>query len=703
MVGVSTEEDIDYTFDGDNLGVRIKAQIQSGNTPWQVDNPATTGLDAFFRIAEESSDSGLRGVMIGGTTTGPAEYSLLVDGEPTGSFRPDPEYGSGNWSYPLQLTSGESHTVEARAKHLHPDSNHEVSSSSTFTINPQTDEVYTQYDSSGRTLSRSWAWDSGAYQVVQTFQWDASGQLKEITQTDSRAQPELPDLVWTAVYDGLGRRVRTTTDYSGNSLIGPVTVDCSYDPQVEFLEVAISVDGKKTWKVYGADLDANYGSFQGVGGLKVLIEDDTGEVTPLLHDSYGHVLGYMDSQNTIVTGDDAYVWNQLQMSGYGPHSGYQQPTVEADVAYRDALGWQGRRSDPTGFYGMGARLYDSRSGRFLSPDPLGHTASMDLYSYAGGDPLNFLDPSGRGAIRGNPATSVNPLGPIRYDDLVAAQDRLNLMRDLEIASGLANFVNESSPFRRFGSFRWETSVDQQLSQVNSAIRYLERGVAGLNFGYWGAELVSDESYDRASVQDFDLANSSDLGHLESGNMLLGARNSAGLEAALMPFEVLTVAKILKPVRGTSVAGNLSVDATTQLRLTAAAGDRRLLSGAASHGGSLPTIQPGQRWLRGSQGNAARVPNQIAERLAGREFSNFNQLREAFWREVAADPVLSQQFSSANLARMQRGRAPFAITEQQVGGRAVYELDHLQEIQNAGNVYDLDNIIIRTPLNHIKGK
>ncbi len=411
-VGVSTEEDIDYTFDGDNLGVRIKAQIQSGNTPWQVDSPTTTGLDAFYRIAEESSDSGLRGVMIGGTTTGPAEYSLLVDGEPTGSFRPDPEYGSGNWSYPLQLTSGASHTVEARAKHLHPDSNHEVSSSSTFTINPQTDEVYTQYDSSGRTLSRSWAWDSGVYQVVQTFQWDASGQLKKITQTDSRAQPELPDLVWTAVYDGLGRRVRTTTDYSGNSLIGPVTVDCSYDPQVEFLEVAISVDGKKTWKVYGADLDANYGSFQGVGGLKVLIEDDTGEVTPLLHDSYGHVLGYMDSQNTVVTGDDAYVWNQLQMSGYGPYSGYQQPTVEADVAYRDALGWQGRRSDPTGFYGMGARLYNPRSGRFLSPDPWGHQASKDLYSYANGDPMNFIDPSGRGAVWGNPVNRTNPLGPI---------------------------------------------------------------------------------------------------------------------------------------------------------------------------------------------------------------------------------------------------------------------------------------------------
>ena len=39
--------------------------------------------------------------------------------------------------------------------------------------------------------------------------------------------------------------------------------------------------------------------------------------------------------------------------------------------------------------------YDPTSGRFLSPDPLGHEASMDLYSYASGDPINFCDPDGR--------------------------------------------------------------------------------------------------------------------------------------------------------------------------------------------------------------------------------------------------------------------------------------------------------------------
>jgi len=33
--------------------------------------------------------------------------------------------------------------------------------------------------------------------------------------------------------------------------------------------------------------------------------------------------------------------------------------------------------------------------RFISPDPLGHGASMSLYDYANGDPVNGLDPDGR--------------------------------------------------------------------------------------------------------------------------------------------------------------------------------------------------------------------------------------------------------------------------------------------------------------------
>ena len=51
--------------------------------------------------------------------------------------------------------------------------------------------------------------------------------------------------------------------------------------------------------------------------------------------------------------------------------------------------------DVWGFEGMGARYYEPTSGRFLSADPMGHAASPSLYDFAGGDPVNFFDPSGR--------------------------------------------------------------------------------------------------------------------------------------------------------------------------------------------------------------------------------------------------------------------------------------------------------------------
>lgn len=126
-------------------------------------------------------------------------------------------------------------------------------------------------------------------------------------------------------------------------------------------------------------------------------------------------------------------------------------------------------------------------------------------------------------------------------------------------------------------------------------------------------------------------------------------------------------------------------------------------GVVSWGGKLPDIKPGDRWLRGSNANAAKVPLQVAKRLAGRHYSSFGAFRTAFWKEVARDPILSKQFGIGDRRRMHlRGSAPEVVFDERLKKSKSYELDHSVPLASDGNVYDLNNLIIRSPLNHRVG-
>lgn len=113
------------------------------------------------------------------------------------------------------------------------------------------------------------------------------------------------------------------------------------------------------------------------------------------------------------------------------------------------------------------------------------------------------------------------------------------------------------------------------------------------------------------------------------------------------------------------------------------------------------------WLgEAARGEGAPIPAQIADQLRGRTFANFHRFREAFWKAVAADAVLREQFTRTNLDRMRDGSAPYPRTTDQVGGRRTFELHHEVEISKDGAVYGLDNLLVMTPKRHIelhKGK
>lgn len=107
------------------------------------------------------------------------------------------------------------------------------------------------------------------------------------------------------------------------------------------------------------------------------------------------------------------------------------------------------------------------------------------------------------------------------------------------------------------------------------------------------------------------------------------------------------------------------------------------------------------WLeKAGEGLGVPIPSQIADKLRGKEFSSFDAFRKTFWKAIS-ETELSAQFTPSNQELIRQGFAPFARFKDQVGGRQKYEIHHKIELQHGGGVYELDNMAITTPQNHIR--
>jgi RHS repeat-associated protein len=218
---------------------------------------------------------------------------------------------------------------------------------------------------------------------------------------------------WTARYDGKGRRVLTTTEWgawasdtftpgTGPTYRPTVQEESWYDPMREFLEIAVltrTVGGasETAWKIHGPDANGAYGGLQGIGGLEAIYTltssttTTTAAWTGVVDNYCGHIVAYVDGDGST----RSFVWHRTLSGGYGPRPDAPVFRLSEGAALVHSTAWRGKRQDISGFYYLGARYYEPTSGRFLSPDPFGHGASMSLYDYAGGDPVNFVDPTGR--------------------------------------------------------------------------------------------------------------------------------------------------------------------------------------------------------------------------------------------------------------------------------------------------------------------
>jgi len=175
-----------------------------------------------------------------------------------------------------------------------------------------------------------------------------------------------------------------------------------FDPKMEFLEIGVSLNGAKAWKVYGPDLNGRYGGLQGTGGLEATIVDASKATKGVINDNFGNGVASVASSSV--------TWFTTKVGGYGPLPDVAAESFTDITRVAEATAWRSRRIDPTGFYYLGARYYEPTSGRFLSVDPLGHAASRSLYDFCNGDPVNYFDADGRFA--GTPLSAGEYFGAV---------------------------------------------------------------------------------------------------------------------------------------------------------------------------------------------------------------------------------------------------------------------------------------------------
>ncbi len=200
------------------------------------------------------------------------------------------------------------------------------------------------YDTNGNLTSKS---DGSGNS---TYTWDYENRLKESSLSGGA--------VVTYAYDALGRRIQRTSSISG-------TTKLVYDK----LDVIRDLDGS-------GNTAADY--LNALNTDERLRQTVSGNPSYFIADHLNTTRALADASGSISTSLNYDSFGNLQRGSASTRYTYTGREFDADIAltyYR-------------------ARWYDSPQGRFVSPDPIGFAAGVNLYSYVLNSPLVFSDPLG---------------------------------------------------------------------------------------------------------------------------------------------------------------------------------------------------------------------------------------------------------------------------------------------------------------------
>jgi RHS repeat-associated protein len=209
---------------------------------------------------------------------------------------------------------------------------------------------------------------SAGSQGTTTYAYDLVGALRNVT------LPTGDTVVYTV--DGQGRRVGRTWTHGGQT----VTQGYLYDDQLHIAAEVDATGNTVSTFVYGMKPNVPDAMVRG------------GTTYRILSDWRGSVRAVVDTSGNVVQTTDYDPWGVATVSDTTCASG-------AVCALFQPFGFAGGLYDrETTLVRFGSRDYDASVGRWTQKDGAGLTAGPNVYAYGGGDPVDFIDMNGHGAL-----------------------------------------------------------------------------------------------------------------------------------------------------------------------------------------------------------------------------------------------------------------------------------------------------------------